>query len=227
MVRLLATLIGVLTLGAVLDAHAAVEKGLVLADELGGQPVAGAEIVTAEGSVGAVTDAAGAFTLSFPDKQAGDNVKLSVRKEGYEVVNDVQLEHSLAQEGEEGALVLLLCKEGSRKEMLRRMLLLSAVKAMEASYLQGLKELKKQGENELAGLSDLQRRRHQAEDTLTTIPKELMKTSSDSTSERRRQAIRLFLEGELGKAIGMLEKREAVPSREDATEIAPEGAKSS
>ncbi len=124
MVRRIATLMGVLTLCAVIEAQAAVLKGLVLANELGGPPVAGVEIVTTDGEVRAVTDAKGSFTLLFPDKHAGDIVKLTVRSEGREVVNDVQLEHSLGEEPEGGPLVLLLCREGNREEMARRMVLL-------------------------------------------------------------------------------------------------------
>ncbi len=97
MVRLSATLMGILTFCAVLDVHAAVLKGLVLANELGGPPVAGVEIVATDGEGRAVTDAAGAFVLSFPDKHPGDIVKLTARREGHEVVNDIQLEHSLSR----------------------------------------------------------------------------------------------------------------------------------
>src|SRR5512139_2775364 len=87
MVRITATLVAFVTLCAMLEGQTAVLKGLVVSDELGGPPVAGVEIATADGEARAVTDAAGSFTLLFPDRHAGDIVKLSVRREGREVVN--------------------------------------------------------------------------------------------------------------------------------------------
>ncbi len=87
MIRLMIIPATVLTLFTAVAGQAAVLKGVVLAEELGGPPAAGVEIVPTEGAAPVVTDAGGAFTLVFPDKQAGDTVLLTVRSEGREVVN--------------------------------------------------------------------------------------------------------------------------------------------
>ena len=46
------------------------------------------------------TDAAGKFTISFPNKNPGDTVRLIGIREGYTVVNDVQLEQTLPSDPE-------------------------------------------------------------------------------------------------------------------------------
>ena len=58
-------------------------------------------------------------------------MKLTARREGHEVVNDLLLEHSLGHEPEGAPLVLVLSRESNREEMTRRMVLLMAVKAIE------------------------------------------------------------------------------------------------
>jgi len=225
--RISITLMAVLTLCAELEVQAAMLKGLVLADELGGPPVAGVEIVTTDGEARAVTDAGGSFTLLFPDRHAGDNVKLTARKEGREVINDIQLEHSLGEEFEGGPLVLLLCREGNREEMARRLVLLMAVKAIDESYGRRLKELEEQKENALAGLPDLRRRLYQADDALATIPRTLARRNGDRSSGLYRQAMRFFLEGKIERALGIFEKRETDRSQEGTIQITNSGKENS
>ena len=220
--RFSAILLSLLSLGAVFDAQAATLKGLVLADELGGPPLAGVEIAATEGDIRAVTDAAGAFVLAFPDKNAGDTVKLIVGREGYEVVNDIQLESPLAEEGESGTLVLLLCRQGNREEMTRRMALLMARQAIEANYRGGLKELEKQKDDALTGLSDLRRRLMQAEASVESIARTLAKRGGERPSWHQRQAMRFFLQGKLERAIAVLDRRVTEPSDEDANPTASE-----
>ncbi len=135
-------------------------------------------------------------------------MKLTARREGHEVVNDLLLEHSLGHEPEGAALVLVLSRESNREEMTRRMVLLMAVKAIEENYRLGLKELEKQQEKALTGLPDLRRRLYQAEAALATIPSAIEKRSGDRSSGVYRQDMRFFLEGKFAGALGGFEKRE-------------------
>jgi len=59
--RQTAIFIGILMLCNTPHAHAAVLKGVVLADELGGPRIAGVEITTAGGEAHTVTNAKGLF----------------------------------------------------------------------------------------------------------------------------------------------------------------------
>jgi hypothetical protein len=94
----------------------AVLRGVVLANEVGGQPMGNVAVGILVGNTNN-TDANGKFAFSFPDKGPGDTVRLIVHKEGYVVVNDIQLELTLPSNPEERPAVILLCKEGDREDM--------------------------------------------------------------------------------------------------------------
>src|SRR5258705_7748643 len=93
--------------------------GVVLANEVGGPPMGNVE-VSAVAENPNNTGADGKFTFSFPNRNPGDTVRLIVRKEGYVVVNDIQLEVTLPANPEERPAIFVLCKEGAREEMARR-----------------------------------------------------------------------------------------------------------
>jgi hypothetical protein len=98
---------------------AATLRGLVLANELGGAPMANVE-VTAEDANPNNTGADGRFTFTFPDRNPGDTVRVDFRKEGYVVVNEIQLDVTLPANPKEKTAVFLMCKEGDREEMASR-----------------------------------------------------------------------------------------------------------
>ena len=94
-------------------------RGVILANELGGPPMANVEVSAVAGNPNN-TGADGKFSFTFPNRIPGDTVRLMVRKEGYVVVNDIQLELTLPADPEERPAIILLCKEGDREEMARR-----------------------------------------------------------------------------------------------------------
>ena len=64
-----------------------------------------------------------------------------MNKEGYVIVNDVQLELVLPARGEDKLLTIILCKGDDREEMARRFYRLKGFDAVEETYLRRLKEL--------------------------------------------------------------------------------------
>jgi len=72
----------------------AVLRGVVLLNEEGGPPMGNVEM-SAVGRNPTNTGADGQFTFRFPNKNPGDTVSLTLRKEGYVVVNDIQREVTL------------------------------------------------------------------------------------------------------------------------------------
>src|SRR5437773_10866039 len=94
---------------------AATLRGLVLENEKGGPPMASAEDANPNN-----TGADGKFRFSFPERNPGDTVRLSFRKEGYVVVNDIQLDVTLPANPKEKLALFLLCKKGDREEMASR-----------------------------------------------------------------------------------------------------------
>jgi hypothetical protein len=87
--------INVFLLRAALPIDAATLKGVVLANELSGPPMENIEVDAISGANHTESDSSGKFTLEFPQRQAGDTVRILVKKEGYVVVNDVQLQLAL------------------------------------------------------------------------------------------------------------------------------------
>jgi hypothetical protein len=104
-----------------LRVHAATLKGVILENELSGPPMPNV-VVAALGANPTASDSLGQFILDFgPRRRAGDRVRIIVKKEGYVVVNDVQLETVLPAEADATPLTVILAKEGDREEMVRRL----------------------------------------------------------------------------------------------------------
>src|SRR5206468_12339111 len=118
---------------------ATVLRGVVLSNELGGPPMRNIEVGALVGNTNN-TDANGKFTFSFPNKKPGDTVRLIVRKEGYVVVNDIQLELTLPAAPEERPAIILRCKERDREAMVRRLYKLNSVHASDETDIMKLEE---------------------------------------------------------------------------------------
>src|SRR5688572_14484667 len=70
---------------------AATIRGVILANELGGQPVANVQVSAVEGANPVSSRSNGTFVLEFPEKEPGETVQLIVQKPGMVVVNEFQL----------------------------------------------------------------------------------------------------------------------------------------
>jgi hypothetical protein len=76
-----------------LPVDAATLKGVIRANEESGEPMPNVEVADeAQTTNPSVADDLGRFTLEFPERRAGDTVRIIVKKQGYVVVNDVQLQ---------------------------------------------------------------------------------------------------------------------------------------
>ena len=175
----------------------AVLRGVVLSNELGGPPMGNIEVSALVGNTNN-TDANGKFTFSFPNKKPGDTVRLIVRKEGYVVVNDIQLELTLPADPEERPAIILLCKEGDREEMGRRFYKLKSVEAIDETYKKKLQDAQNASAAELAKLSQ---ERDQAKGATDTVVEGLAKQKPGVGSELYRTTTRLFLDGKVDRAL--------------------------
>jgi hypothetical protein len=147
---------------AVQPLRAATLRGLILANELGSAPLSNVEISAVTDANASVTDDQGRFHLEFATRLPGDMVQVVVRKSGYVVVNDFQLRLALPRDPDAEPVTLLVCKEAAREEMARRFYRLKSFQAIEARYLQQLKELQAGGEARAAELAKLTGERDQA-----------------------------------------------------------------
>src|SRR6266478_2760989 len=172
----------------------AVLRGVVLSNELGGPPIGNVE-VSAVGANPNNTDASGSFTFTFPSKKPGETVRLIVRKQGYVVVNEIQLEVTLPADPQERPAILLLCKEGDREEMARRFYRLKLVAGADETY-------KKEAQHaDPAELGKLQQERDQAKKAADKRAEEFAKQEPGVGSELYRKAMRLFLDGKVDEAL--------------------------
>jgi hypothetical protein len=177
-------------------------RGVVLANELGGPPMGNVEVSVVVGNPNN-TGADGKFTFTFPNKNPGDTVRLSFRKEGYVVVNDIQLEVTLPASPEERPAIFLLCKEGDRDEMAHRFYRLKSNEAIEETYKKKFKETQNASAAEIA---KIRQERDQAKQAAEKVAEELAKQEPGSGSELYRTAMQLFLEGKVGEALSTLEE---------------------
>src|SRR5205823_3569950 len=207
----------------------AVLRGVVLSNELGGPPMGNIEVSALVGNTNN-TDANGKFTFSFPNKKPGDTVRLIVRKEGYVVVNDIQLEVTLPASPEERPLIIVLCKEGDREEMARRFYGLKLRAAADETYKKKLEDAQNASAAELAKLSQerdevktleetykkrledaqnanaaelakLRQERDQAKGATDKVVEGLVKQKPGGGSELNRTTTRLFLDGKVDRAV--------------------------
>ena len=111
----------ILLLAAVAQARAATEtqgaavKGTVILNGEGGQGVANVLITDSAHTGGPwATGSDGGFTLDYPNRAPGERVRLGVTKEGYVVVNWVQLDLALPKDPDAYPLQIIICKQGGR-----------------------------------------------------------------------------------------------------------------
>src|SRR6266480_3764616 len=157
----------------------AVLRGVVLSNELGGPPVGNVEVSAVAGNPNN-TGTDGRFMFTFPNRKPGDTVRLIVRKEGYVVVNDIQLEFTLPADPDERLAIILLCKEGDREEMARRFYKLKSVEAIDETYKKKLEDAQNASAAELA---KLRQERDQAKALDETYKKKLEDAQNASAAE--------------------------------------------
>ncbi len=185
-------------------AEATALRGLILANELGGPPVANVQ-VSAAGANSSVSMNDGTFSLTFPSKQPGDMVRLTIFKKGQVVVNDFELHLALRKDADSEPVVILICKEESREEMARRYYRLKSYEGIEEAYKQRVKELESHQQLDKAALARLKEERDQARLAADKAAEQLARLKPEETSEFYQQAMQLFLDGKIGEAINVLE----------------------
>jgi len=175
-------------------------RGFVLANEEGGPPMENVQVIPSEGNP-TNTGADGKFTFTFPNKNPGDAVQLFPKKDGYTVVNDVQMKLALPAHPDDRLAMIVLCKEGDREEMARRFYRLKSLEAIDETYKKKLEEAQNASAAELA---KLRRELNQAKELAEKTAEELAKQKPGGGSELYQTAMRLFLDGKVDQALDTL-----------------------
>src|SRR6266478_3952759 len=176
---------------------AATLRGVVLANGKGGPPM-GNVVVSAVGGNTNNTGADGRFTLTFPNGNPGDTVLLTVSKEGFAAINDIQLEWTLPAHPDQRPAIFLMCKEGDREEMARRFYVLKSLEAIDETYRKKFEEAQNAGAAELA---KLRQERDQAKEAAEKVAEGLAKQKPGGGSELYQTAMRSFLDGKVDQAL--------------------------
>src|SRR6516162_2885024 len=202
----------ILLLAAVAQAQGATEvqgamiKGSVIQNGEGGQGVGNVQITDSAHTGGPwASDTDGGFTLEYPNRAPGERVRLGVIKEGYVVVNWVQLDLALPKDPNANPLQIIICKEAEREEMARLFYRLKGDKAAEDTYQQKVKALEEENKSDAATIAKLQEERDQAKAGAEKAAAELAKNQPGQGSETYQEAQRLFLAGKIEAAIALLD----------------------
>src|SRR6516164_6169452 len=199
------------------EVQGAIIKGSVILNGEGGPGVANVQITDFAHTGGPwASDSDGGFTLDYPKRAPGEKVRLGVIKEGYVVVNWVQLDLALPKDPNANPLQIIICKEADREEMARRFYQLKGVEAIEATYQQKLKALEEENKSDATTIAKLQEERDQAKASAEKAAAELAKNQPGQGSELYQEAQRLFLAGKIEAAIALLDDDKLRQSAEQA-----------
>jgi tetratricopeptide (TPR) repeat protein len=196
---------GLLALLVVVQAEsAAILKGEIRANELGGQPVPNVS-VRADGADPAVSDTEGRFVLTFPNLRPGHAVNVSVIRDGWSVLNDVELEHALPATPDTRRLTVVISRSSERHERALQYYRLRGREAVDAEYLKKIQDLQGSQASNLKERNQLGRERDQAQEQTDELARQLAETMPDEFAVEVRQARQLFLEGRVDAALKLLE----------------------
>src|SRR6516164_8295604 len=188
------------------EVQGAIIKGSVILNGEGGPGVANVQITDFAHTGGPwASDSDGGFTLDYPKRAPGEKVRLGVIKEGYVVVNWVQLDLALPKDPNANPLQIIICKEADREEMARRFYQLKGDKAAEDTYQQKLKALEEENKSDATTIAKLQEERDQAKASAEKAAVELAKNQPGQGSELYQEAQRLFLAGKIDAALALLD----------------------
>ena len=177
-------------------------SGVVLQNEVSGPPMANVQVSAVAGNTNN-TDANGKFTFRFPKRDPGDTVRLIIRKEGYVVVNDIQLELTLPSHPEERPAMFLMCKPADREEMARRYYRVAIAKAIDRAYQKKLSNYAGAGQGRVR---ELLRERDQVKRFGERVAERAASEKPGAGREGSRQTTRLFLDGKVDQATVMADQ---------------------
>ena len=199
------------------ETQGALVKGSVILDREGGQGVANVQITDSAHTGGPwATGSDGGFTLDYPNRAPGERVRLGMIKDGYVVVNWVQLDLALPKDPDGNPMQIIICKEADRVEMALRFYQLKGAEAVEITYQQKLKALEDENKSDAATIAKLQEERDQAKAGAEKAAAELAKNQPGQGSEMYQEAVRLYLDGKIDAAIALLDDDKLRRSAEQA-----------
>ena len=203
---------------------AATLKGVVVLNRERGEPVAGAS-VSADGANQTSTNSDGSFLLFFPSGEAGQDTRVIVTHSGGVVVNDIQLLQRLPKDPNARPLEIIICKSAERQQWAFEFYRLKGNQAVEQRFRRLLAELEGRQSATAQERDRLSRERDQARGQAEELARQLATPTPAVASGSYREALRLFLDGDVDAALQRLsedrlrrEAAEAQKKLEDAAQ---------
>ncbi len=209
-------LLGLISFSAISYAQTLIQNGMVREQNSGKKPVPDAQIIFA-GAVPATSDQGGKFRLTFQGKKAGEFVFLTeVRKTGYELVNNKEVEQLKLSNTDQLGTDIILAKTG----------VLAAAKKeyydiSDAALLAGFEKEKRRLREQLnqAALTQqqygeqyeaLQKQYDSQKAELDRLAEKFARVNFDDVSELYQEALQLFKDGKIDAAIQKLESADLI-----------------
>lgn len=189
----------------------AIQIGLVREQNSGKRPLAGVQIIFSD-AVPASSDQSGKFRLVFSGKKSGDVIFVTeIRKLGYELVNEKELQVLKISNTDQLGLDIILARAGTMDAAKKEYYAVSD-KALLAGFNKRKKELQRQIQSEeitqqeyLDKFETLHEQYDNQRKSLDALAEKFAKVNFDDVSVVYKEALELFKAGMIDEAIKKLE----------------------
>jgi hypothetical protein len=168
-----------------------------------GQPARGVEI-SAKGANAVTTGDDGLFVLMFPQGHPGQDVRVGVKRAGWDVVNDILLDQRLPDTSSARGLEIIVCSSAERELRVAEFYRLKGTQAVELTYRTKLAELEGRRAATAEERDRLLRERDQALAQVQEWARQAAARKPDEVGGTYREALRLFVEGKADAALQLL-----------------------
>lgn len=141
---------------------------------------------------------------SFPKLEPGDTTKVSTVREGWAVVNEIELERELPEDPDRRPLTILVSKAPERQHWALRYYRMRGGEVIEAEYERRLHELQQGRADTAQERENLRRGRDQARLQADRLAWKLSEAGPGEPDADVRRAETLFLEREIDEALELL-----------------------
>jgi len=140
------------------------------------------------------------FVLHFPQREPGEDVSIDVSRNGWVVVNDIQLKRALPANAARSPLEILIAKTSEREKRALQFYRLQGERVVDAQYKRKLAELEGSNGGRAEERARLVRERDQARAQADELARQLANRPAGSGGGDYQKAAALFLDGGMDEA---------------------------
>ena len=201
-------------------------RGIVKLQSSGSQTLEGVKI-SSFGATTVYSNSDGQFELLFQRKVEGDEFSLEIKKEGYELINDKDLETEVIRKDPDDLVVVVMAKAGDRNKqalLYYDIIVEKADQKYDRDIAEIKEELGKLGEGDeerrilLQQIATLQEEKEAAIQRAEDLAKQLASIDLDIASDLAKEAYEKFDEGDIEGAIAVLDDDKLEQSAKAALE---------